>query len=122
MYFVIPMTAGLAVLSYPVVNLIYGSGQLDAAAVSITADALRYVSLGMIGYALQMVLSRAYFARQDGKIPLIAGAASIAVNILLCVLLTDALGVKGLAIASAAAATVNAIILIIPLEGPVRLY
>jgi putative peptidoglycan lipid II flippase len=116
MYFVIPMTAGLAVLSYPIVNLLYGGGELDASSVSITADALRYVSLGMIGYALQMVLSRAYFARQTGKIPLIAGIASIAVNILLCVLLTDALGVTGLAIASAAAATVNAVILIVPLE------
>jgi putative peptidoglycan lipid II flippase len=116
MYFVIPMMAGLAVLSLPIVNLIYGGGQLDAGSVLITSDALRYVSLGMIGYALQAVLTRAYFARQNGKMPLIAGVVSIAVNIVLCVLLTGALGVKGLAISSAVAATVNAIILIIPLE------
>ncbi|NLT14002.1 MAG: hypothetical protein GXY05_06625, partial [Clostridiales bacterium] len=116
MYFVIPMTAGLASLSYPVVNLIYGGGQLDAGSVSVTSDALRYVSLGMIGFALQTVLSRAYFARQDGKTPLIAGIASIAVNIILCILLTDTLGVTGLAVSSAAAVTVNAVILIPPLE------
>lgn len=116
LYFVIPMTAGLAALSRPIVDLIYGGGQLDAASVTITADALRFVSLGMIGYALQAVLSRAYFARQDGKTPLIAGIVSIAVNIVLCVLLTGTLSVKGLAIASAAAATVNAVILILPLE------
>ena len=116
MYFIIPMMAGLAVLSHPIVNLIYGGGQLDADAVLMTSDALRYVSLGMIGFALQTVLSKAYFARQNGKTPLIAGFISIAVNILLCVLLTGTMGVKGLAIASAAAATVNAIVLIIPLE------
>lgn len=116
LYFVIPMTAGLAALSRPVVNLIYGGGQLDAGSVSITSDALRYVSLGMIGFALQTVLSRAYFARQDGKTPLIAGIASIAVNIALCVLLTDTLGVTGLAVSSAVSVTVSAVILILPLE------
>ncbi len=116
MYFIIPMTAGLIALAFPVVNLLYGGGQLDAGAVLITSEALRYISIGMIGYALQTVLSRAYFARQDGKMPLIAGIVSIAVNILLCVVLTGTMGVKGLAIASAAAATANAIILIIPME------
>ncbi len=116
MYFIIPMTAGLIALAQPVVDLLYGGGQLDAGAVLITSGALRYISLGMTGYALQAVLTRAYFARQDGKIPLVAGAVSIAANILLCVALTDTMGVKGLAVASAVAATVNAVILIIPME------
>jgi putative peptidoglycan lipid II flippase len=70
----------------------------------------------MPGYAVQMILSRAYFARQDGKMPLVAGLLSIAVNIGLSVLLTGPLNVVGLAIASAAAATVNALILMLPLE------
>ncbi|SHH92172.1 putative peptidoglycan lipid II flippase [Sporobacter termitidis DSM 10068] len=116
MYFVVPMTAGLMVLARPIISLIYGGGQFDAFSVSITSQALTFASLGMIGYALQAVLCRAYFARQNGRVPLVAGLASIAVNIVLCILLTDTLGVKGLAIASAAAGTVNAIVLMIPLE------
>jgi putative peptidoglycan lipid II flippase len=116
MYFIIPMTAGLIALANPVVDLIYGGGQLEADAVLITSEALRYISFGMIGYALQAVLSRAYFARQDGKVPLIAGIISIAANILLCVVLTGTLGVKGLAISSAAAATLGAVVMILPLE------
>ena len=116
MYFVIPMTAGLMVLARPVISLVYGWGKFDDFAVTVTSQALTFVSLGMIGYALQAVLSRACFARQNGRIPLIAGLASIAVNLLLSVLLTGPLGVTGLAIASAAAATVNAVVLIIPLE------
>jgi putative peptidoglycan lipid II flippase len=117
MYFVIPMTAGLAILSRPVISLIYGGGQFDAFSVSITSQALTFVSLGMIGYALQAVLCRAYFAKQSGFIPLVAGIVSIAVNIALSALLTGPLGVTGLAVASAAAATVNAIVLILPLEA-----
>jgi putative peptidoglycan lipid II flippase len=117
MYFVIPMTAGLAVLARPVVDLIYGGGEFGGAAVDITSRALAFMSLGMAGYALQAVLSRAYFARQNGRTPLISGLASIAVNIALCLLLSDRLGIAGLAVASAAAATVSAALLIIPLEA-----
>jgi putative peptidoglycan lipid II flippase len=117
MYFVIPMTAGLMVLARPVVGLIYGGGEFDETAVSVTSQALTFISLGMIGYALQAVLCRAYFARQNGRTPLIAGIASIAVNIALCFLLTGPLGIAGLAVASAAAATVNAIVLIVPLQA-----
>lgn len=116
LYFVIPMTAGLMALAQPLISLVYGGGEFDDFSVLITAQALRFVSLGMIGFALQTVLCRAYFARQDGKTPLIAGAVSIAVNVALCAVLTGPLNVKGLAVASAAAATVNAVILMIPLK------
>ncbi len=116
LYFIIPMTAGLMVLARPVVELIYGGGAFDDFSVTITSQALTFVSLGMIGYALQMILTRAYFARQDSKTPLIAGVVSVAVNIVLCVVLIEPLDVTGLAIASAAAATAGGIVLIIPLE------
>lgn len=116
MYFVIPMTAGLMILSRPIVSLLFGGGKFDDFGVTLTSQALTFVSIGMIGYALQAVLSRAYFAKQTGRMPLVAGVASIAANIGLSALLAGPLGVTGLAVASAAAATVNAVVLIIPLE------
>ncbi len=116
LFFVIPMTAGLAILSRPAVELIYGGGEFGAFSVSITSQALTFTSLGMVGYALQMILTRAYFARQDGLTPLIAGVVSVAVNIALCAALIGPLDVTGLAIASAAAATAGGIVLTVPLE------
>ncbi len=116
LFFVIPMTAGLALLARPVVELIYGGGAFGEFSVSITSQALTFVSLGMVGYALQMILTRAYFASQDGRTPLIAGVVSVVVNIALCALLIEPLDVRGLAIASAVAATAGGIVLIIPLE------
>jgi putative peptidoglycan lipid II flippase len=70
----------------------------------------------MVGYAMQNILSRAYFAKQEGKGPLIAGGLSIIVNLLLCMVLVDTMGVAGLAIASAASSTVYALLLDLPLE------
>ena len=116
LFFVLPMCAGLMVLSRPLVSFVYGGGLFDAFSVDITAQGLVWVSLGMVGYAVQNILSRAYFARQDGRTPLAAGAVSIAVNLLLCVVLSGRLQVAGLAIASAVSSTVYALLLLLPLE------
>lgn len=116
LFFVLPMSAGLAAVARPLISLIYGGGRFDAFAVDITASALSWMSLGMAGYALQNILSRAYFARQQGTVPLMAGGAAILVNILLCRLLVDRLSVAGLALASAVSATVYALLLLLPLQ------
>ncbi len=116
LFFVLPMCAGLMVLARPLVSFVYGGGLFDEFSVSITAQGLVWVSLGMVGYAVQNILSRAYFARQDGRTPLIAGGLSIGVNILLCMALTQQLQVAGLAIASAVSSTVYALLLLLPLE------
>ena len=116
LFFVLPMSAGLMVVARPLISFVYGGGEFDDFSVQITSAALGWVSLGMVGYAVQNILSRAYFAQQSGKIPLIAGAASIGVNILLCMMLTDTLAVSGLAIASAVSSTVYALLLLLPME------
>ncbi|MBR2779444.1 MAG: murein biosynthesis integral membrane protein MurJ [Firmicutes bacterium] len=116
LFFVLPMMAGVMALSYGLIDLVYGGGEFVGEDITVTAAALLWMSPGMIGYAVQNILSRVYFARQDGRTPLLAGAVAIAADIVLCKLLIGPFGVAGLALASAAAGTVNAIILMIPLE------
>ena len=116
LFFVIPLMAGVMALSREIIGLIYGGGQFDAGDTDITSKALLFTSLGMVGYAIQNIIGRAYFAKQDGKTPLIAGAVSIAADVILCFALVEHFSVSGLAVASAAAGTVNAIVLMIPLE------
>jgi putative peptidoglycan lipid II flippase len=115
LYFVIPMTAGLMLLAAPIVSLIYGGGEFGDFSIGITSRALIVSALGMPGYAVQAVVCRAYFAEQNGRVPLLAGLASILVNIILCAVLIRPLDVAGLALASAAAISVNALLLLIPL-------
>ena len=116
LFFVLPMAGGLMSLAQPLVSFLYGGGEFDSFSISITSQALIWVSLGMVGYGVQNIVSRAYFAKQDGKTPLIAGAISIAVNLVLCMLLTDSMQVAGLAISSAVSSTVYALLLLLPLQ------
>ena len=116
LYFVLPMSAGLMAVSRPLISFLYGGGEFDGFAVDITSSALVFLSLGMAGYAVQNILSRAYFARQDGKTPLVAGAVSILVNIALCMVLTGPFRVAGLAFSSAVSSTVYALLLLLPMQ------
>lgn len=116
LFFVGPMMAGMMVISRPLIDLIYGGGAFDGAAVDVTGRTMMFVSLGMVGYGIQNILSRAYFARQEGKIPLAASCVSVLVNIAGCLLLTGPLGMTGLALASAIASTASALVLLIPMQ------
>ncbi len=113
LFLLTPMAVGLAVLSRPVVRLLYEWGAWDARSTDLTAGALAFLSLGMLGYGVQIILSRAFYAEQKGKAPLIAGAASVAANIILCKLLMPALGLRGLALASAASLILPALVLLL---------
>ena len=112
LFLLAPMAAGLAVLARPVVRLLYEWREWGAASTDLTAGALAYLSLGMLGYGVQIILSRAFYAEQKGKMPLVAGAASVLANWILCKLLAQPLGLRGLALASAASLTLPALILL----------
>ena len=110
------MMLGVMTLSYPLIDFIYGGGEFSASDTALTARAMFFTSLGMVGYALQNILCRVYYAKQDGRTPLVAGMISIAVNILCCELLIGPMGLAGLGLASAISSTVYAAALAIPLQ------
>ena len=116
LFFVLPMSAGLMAVARPLIALVYGGGEFDAFSIGITSTALSWMSLGMAGYAVQNILSRAYFAKQQGRVPLVAGGVSILVNLVLCQLLTGRFLVAGLALTSAVSAAVYALLLLLPLQ------
>lgn len=99
----------------PIVRLLYEYQSWNTFSTEITARALCFMSLGMVGYGIQNVLSRAFYAQQNGKAPMISGAISIVVNLALCLLLSGSMDVAGLSIATAASSMVSAVLLLIPM-------
>jgi putative peptidoglycan lipid II flippase len=76
----IPSALGLIVLGEPIVRLIYERGAFTDTATSMTALALAGYSIGLAGYAAIKVLSPAFYALNDAKVPMIIAVASIFVN------------------------------------------
>lgn len=113
-FLLIPMTVGLMVLAEPVVTLIYKRGEFDLLATELTSKALFFFALGMVGYGVQNILSRAFYANQDGKTPFYSGLVSIGINAVLCWLLLEPMGIGGLALAAAVSSTAAAVVLLVP--------
>ncbi len=113
LFLLIPMTAGLMLLAEPLVRLLYEWKNWDGFSTAITARALIFMSLGMVGYGVQNVLARAFYAEQDGRTPMIAGAAAVAVDVIVCLALTGPLDVAGLGLATAAATWTAAAVLLV---------
>lgn len=104
---VIPATIGLSVFSRPIISLLFGRGAFDSQAISMTASALFYYSIGMIGFGLREVLSRAFYSMQDTKTPMKNAAIGIVINIILNLILSKYMGIGGLAFATSIAAIVT---------------
>jgi len=110
--FLAPIGAGLAILAQPIIRLFAGGGEFTPADTAAAAHALRLLNIGIIGFGLQAILSRAFFALHIGKIPMLTSLAAIAINISIAIPLTPILGIGGPAISGAISITAAAAIML----------
>ena len=115
--FVMLPIAGIGmVLRREVVDLLFGYGGFDAAAIDLTAATLLAFLLGLTAHALIAVLARAFYARQDTITPVVAGLVSVAANTTLAVVLAAPLGLPGIGLAIALGAWLEFAILLVVLK------
>src|SRR4051812_11410716 len=103
----VPATAGLAALAAPIVKLIYEHGRFTPADTAATAAALVCYAPGLVGYSAVKLISPSFYALGSSRIPVMASAASVAVNVSLNLILIRSMGHRGLALGTAIAALVN---------------
>jgi putative peptidoglycan lipid II flippase len=109
--FCVPSAAGLAVLSRPIVALIFEYGRFTAFDTVQTGDALAAYSIGLAGYAAVKVLSPAFYALGNARTPMLISLGSIAVNYVMNSLLVGPFGHVGLAFSTSTVALANFILL-----------
>lgn len=103
---VIPATIGAMLFAEPIVNLLFGRGAFDLDALTMTTSALFLYSIGMIGYGLRQIMSRAFYSVQDTKTPVINAIIAVVINIILNIILSRLMGIGGLALATSISALV----------------
>jgi putative peptidoglycan lipid II flippase len=104
---VIPTTIGAMVFSKEIIVLLFGRGAFTPEAIDMTANCLFYYSIGMIAFGLRAILTRAFYALQDTKTPMINASIAVVLNIALNLILSRFLGLGGLALASSVSATLS---------------
>jgi len=102
----------MAILSVPIVRAMYMQGEFTLANMDLTADALVFYCIGLLGYGAQHALNRGFYAIQDTKSPVAINVGVIALNIVLSVILSKTMGYRGLALAYSIAGLVSIIALL----------
>ncbi|WP_449241578.1 murein biosynthesis integral membrane protein MurJ [Desulfoscipio gibsoniae] len=93
-----PSAALMLVLAVPVVRLLFERGAFDANATMATATALSFYAASVVAMSASSVLTYTFLSLRDALLPLWAGLAGLAVNILLDYLLVNPMGHAGLAL------------------------
>ena len=81
----LPATLGLIVLGEPIARMLFQHGVFTASDTAATAQALKWLALGLPAHVLVKALSPAFFARHDTLTPLLATCKGLAVAIILAV-------------------------------------
>lgn len=75
--FLIPVSLLLAVFGEPIICVLFGGGSFDATATKLTGGVFSAYAVGMAGFFLLDLLSKAYFAMEKNRTPLIASGIAI---------------------------------------------
>jgi len=114
--FILPIMLLFLTYSYQIVEIVYMRGAFDKTSAYMTSVALFFYSFGMLGFGLQEILNKSFYSMQNSIIPMKNAFFTIAINIIFSFLLYKKMGVGGLALASAIAATCSAANLTIQLK------
>lgn len=93
-------TALLVVLAAPLVNLIYRYGEFSANDADLVSSLLVIYAFSIPAWGLHQLMSRHFYAKRRMWVPVGIGTAATGVAIPAWILLHDAFGVKGFALAS----------------------
>ena len=77
----VPATAGLILLSVPLITFLYQRGEFTADTTQMVAWALTWYTSGLVFHSLLEVLVRAYYSMHDTKTPVLVGAAAMVLSI-----------------------------------------
>lgn len=108
---VLPITVGAIVLAEPIVRLLFERGKFDASSTYMTATALKFYSIGLIGMGIRDILTRAFYSLSDTKTPMINSSIALILNIVLNLVLIKSMGYVGIALSTSIASILSIILL-----------
>ena len=99
-------------LAEPIVSVALERGAFDDEARRAVAWPLQCYALGMVTFAVEMILVNVFFAVRDTLTPILVGVVGVALNIALCAVLIEPMGVGGVALALTISKSVKLMILV----------
>jgi len=99
-YYTVPISGALAVLSTPLISVLFQRGNFGPEESEMVGYALAFYSPWFAQFGIGLVVRRVFFAMKESVIPAVLGIWAMLANILLNVILLGPLGIGGLALAT----------------------
>ncbi len=77
----LPASVGLILLAKPIVSMLFERGEFNATVTQMTAWALIWYAAGLVGHSIMEVLTRAFYAQQDTRTPVLIGVVAMGLNV-----------------------------------------
>ena len=103
----LPAAFGIAILSQPIIHIIYERGAFDALSTFKTAITISIFALGLPAFVLTRILLPIFYANHDTKTPFAITLRVILLNIVSNIILISSLAHGGIALGSSLAAWYN---------------
>jgi putative peptidoglycan lipid II flippase len=107
----VPAAAGLALLSGPIVSLVFRHGQVTQVAAHNMGLLLSIMAVGLPFFSVVNLMVRAFYAVKDTKTPVRVAMVDFVINIVVSLVLIRFLGVVGIVIASTTAIIAQTVLL-----------
>jgi putative peptidoglycan lipid II flippase len=116
----IPAAMGMILLRFPLIRLLYENGTtFTPESTELVAWALFWYTIGLVGHSVVEITSRAFYAMQDTRTPVIIGVSIMTLNVVLSIILGPFflrlgwLAIGGLALANSIATSLEAVLLLV---------
>lgn len=121
---VLPCIVGLMVFSTEIITMLFRGGAFDDRAVALTSGAMFFYAPGLIGFAFREILARVFYSMNDTKTPTFNAAIAVVINIFLNIILSQFMGINGLALATTIAGILSSFLLMLALkrQGQMKLH
>ncbi len=108
LFFMIPLSIALLIYRAHIVRLAFGTGEFNWEDTILTFNTLGMFAFSLFAQGLSPLLARAFYARQNTKIPVTVGVFTMVINASLALYLGKMFGVAGVAGAFSIASIFNA--------------
>ena len=113
LFFCIPISLFVMVSANLIVQITYGRGAFDAEAVRMTAQGLTYYGVCFLAYCINALLFRACYSLDDTVLPMKVGLGTVSLNIVLSIILSRFMGLRGIVLATAISNSLTTVITMI---------
>jgi len=110
-FITIPSVIGLIVLGRPIVATLFERGAFRSSATDLCAGLLPYASIGLVGTAASIVLTRCCFACKETRWTVGISIFAVLLNVVLSLLWLGPLGARGLLLANSVSQWIAAVML-----------